>query len=200
MSKSSFARQQPEKWDRVGIEEVMKVASNAIENDDPPRVSKSCDLYSNSQEEETTLLSEEYSPEIKKEAIRILNEEDPIKYLLNVFHSDHVGDKFIALSCYMSATSRFVTGSKDIHFLTIGPSRKGKSLSYGTLFKQMPKTNQIDGSISYKRVFYYPCICDPTGSGKQHKHYDESPDISTEKNNTPTMWIFRSSPMSGSSG
>lgn len=42
-----------------------------------------------------------------------------------------------------------------LHVLTIGPSGKGKSSSYDTILRQMPKESQIGGTLSDRALFYH---------------------------------------------
>ncbi len=89
------------------------------------------------------------------EALRVLEEEDPIEYLLEVFHTDHAGDDVVALCCYVAAASSVVANSKGLHVLTIGPSGKGKSASYETAGKQLPGGIVIGGGMSDKALLYH---------------------------------------------
>lgn len=96
-----------------------------------------------------------YSEDARKEAARIMEKEDPVKFLLETFHSEHVSDATIAKCCYVSAASRYISNSPGLHVLTIGPSGKGKSSSYGTILKQMPNYQQLDGAFTDKALFYH---------------------------------------------
>ncbi|MDO9540520.1 MAG: hypothetical protein Q7J09_11055 [Methanocalculus sp.] len=154
MSGSAFAKSDPEKWDRVGRGEVAKVASEFSENDDPPWMTQKSKSDTDAVEEKG-IFGENYPPEVIAEARRILEEEDPVAYLLDVFHSEHVGDTTVAQSFHISAASRFVANSKGIHVLVIAPSGKGKSSAYDTTLKQIPKKHQINGSITDKALFYH---------------------------------------------
>jgi putative DNA primase/helicase len=89
------------------------------------------------------------------EARRVLEEEDPIEYLLEVFHTDHAGDDVVALCCYVAAASSVVANSKGLHVLTIGPSGKGKSASYETAGRQLPNGIVIGGGMSDKALLYH---------------------------------------------
>jgi hypothetical protein len=93
--------------------------------------------------------------DIEAEALEILTTGDPIAYLLDTFHTEHVRDDPIAKCCYVSAASRVVENTHGLHVLTIGPSGKGKSSSYGTVRKQIPEAVQIAGTLTDKALFYH---------------------------------------------
>ncbi|GAB7015694.1 hypothetical protein JCM10550A_10610 [Methanogenium cariaci] len=94
-------------------------------------------------------------PEVLAEAERVLTEEDPLAYFLEVFHTSHVGDDIVAKCCYLCAASRVVATSKGLHVLTIGPSGKGKSSTYDTVLEQMPDRCKVEGSLSDKALLYH---------------------------------------------
>ena len=92
---------------------------------------------------------------LEAEAREILTAGDPIAYLLDTFHTEHVRDAPIAKCCYVSAASRMVEDTHGLHVLTIGPSGKGKSSSYSTVRKQTPEASQIAGTLTDKALFYH---------------------------------------------
>ena len=92
---------------------------------------------------------------LETEAREILATGDPIAYLLETFHAEHVRDDTIAKCCYVSASSRVIENTHGLHVLTIGPSGKGKSSSYGTVRKQIPDETQIAGTLTDKALFYH---------------------------------------------
>ncbi len=89
------------------------------------------------------------------EALEVLEDGDPVAYLLDVFHTEHAGDSIVAKCCYVSAASRVVANSKGIHVLTIGPSGKGKSSVYETVQAQMPDGCVFSGGLSDKALLYH---------------------------------------------
>ncbi len=93
--------------------------------------------------------------DLEVEAREVLTTGDPIAYLIDTFHTEHVRDDTIAKCCYVSAASRVVENTHGLHVLTTGPSGKGKSSSYGTILKQTPKESQIGGALSDKALFYH---------------------------------------------
>ena len=93
--------------------------------------------------------------DLDAEAREILTTGDPIAYLLDTFHTEHVRDDTIAKCCYVSAASRVVENTHGLHVLTTGGSGKGKSSSYGTVLKQMPNESQIGGTLTDKALFYH---------------------------------------------
>lgn len=92
---------------------------------------------------------------LEAEAREILATGDPIAYLLETFHTEHVRDDTIAKCCYVSAASRAVENTHGLHVLTIGPSGKGKSSSYGTVRKQTPDESQMAGTLTDRALFYH---------------------------------------------
>ena len=97
----------------------------------------------------------EITLDVEAEALEILEDGDPVDYLLDVFHSEHVSDDTIAKCCYVSAASRVVENTRGLHVLTTGPSGKGKSSSYDSILRQMPKESQIGGTLSDRALFYH---------------------------------------------
>ncbi|WP_214084413.1 hypothetical protein [Methanoculleus sp.] len=97
----------------------------------------------------------EITLDVEAEALEILEDGDPVEYLLDVFHSEHVSDDTIAKCCYVSAASRVVENTRGLHVLTTGPSGKGKSSSYDSTLKQTPKESQIGGTLSDRALFYH---------------------------------------------
>lgn len=93
--------------------------------------------------------------DIDAEAREILTTGDPIAYLLDTFHTEHVRDDTIAKCCYVSAASRVVENTHGLHVLTTGGSGKGKSSSYGTVLKQIPNESQIGGTLTDRSLFYH---------------------------------------------
>ncbi len=93
--------------------------------------------------------------DLDAEAREILTAGDPIAYLLDTFHTEHVRDDTIAKCCYVSAASRVVENTHGLHVLTTGGSGKGKSSSYGTVLKQIPNESQIGGTLTDKALFYH---------------------------------------------
>jgi hypothetical protein len=98
------------------------------------------------------------SPDAIVEASRILREGDPIRYMLDTFALDHVGDQIVAECMVMSLASRSVLNSKGLHVSVTGESGKGKSHAFGTMLRQVPPDLRLDGRMSDKALFYIEAI------------------------------------------
>ncbi|HWQ64902.1 MAG TPA: hypothetical protein VN429_10840 [Methanospirillum sp.] len=92
--------------------------------------------------------------EAVSEASRILRTGDPVKFMLDTFSQDHVGDQIVAECMVMSLASRSVLNSKGLHVSVTGESGKGKSHAFGSMLKQVPAEFRLDGRMSDKALFY----------------------------------------------
>ena len=94
------------------------------------------------------------SPGAIAEATRILQDGDPVRYMLDTFALDHVGDQIVAECMVMSLASRSVLNSKGLHVSVTGETGKGKSHAFGTMLRQVPSDLRLDGRMSDKALFY----------------------------------------------
>ncbi|PWR73154.1 hypothetical protein ACKUB1_11690 [Methanospirillum stamsii] len=93
-------------------------------------------------------------PNIHDEAIRILREGDPIRYILDIFTRMHEGDEIVARCLLMSLASRLVVNSNGLHVLVTGESGKGKSHAFETMLDLIPQQFRLSGGLSNKGLFY----------------------------------------------
>jgi len=92
--------------------------------------------------------------EIQREATRILNEGSPLRYMLDTFSLDHIGDPVVAECLAMSLASRQVINAKGLHVSVTGESGKGKSHAFDTMMLQVPEELRLEGRMSDKALFY----------------------------------------------
>lgn len=88
------------------------------------------------------------------EASRILKDENPLEFLLSVFHEDHVSDDVPAQCIIFSLVSDSVENSDGLHTMITGGTGDGKTHVASTIIKQLPAKYQIPGSISNKYLYY----------------------------------------------
>jgi len=92
--------------------------------------------------------------EMKKETLLVLNEGDPLGYMLDTFALDHIGDPVVAECLVMSLASRLVINAKGLHVSVTGESGKGKSHTFDTMMQQVPEDLRLEGRMSDKALFY----------------------------------------------
>ncbi|MDE4908177.1 hypothetical protein L0665_06085 [Methanogenium marinum] len=93
--------------------------------------------------------------EHRKRATEILTTGDPIRFLLDVFHRDHVGDRTIAECLIMSVASQSVENTSGLHVAISGNSGKGKTHACNTMVSLLPEEYRLTGTVSDKALFYY---------------------------------------------
>lgn len=121
-------------------------------------------------EEEEAPKKDEYQLEIEAElkelekhrpkALEVLENGDPLCYLLDTFNQIHVGDRdaaevqFIAFGCQASFNSRGIQAN------WTGPSGKGKSAGAEACYHLLPRMFVLKGSVSAKSLFYHKDLPD----------------------------------------
>lgn len=90
----------------------------------------------------------------KTEAYRVIHEGDPLRYMLDTFALDHIGDPVVAECLAMSLASRQVINAKGLHVSVTGESGKGKSHTFDTMMQQVPEEMRLEGRMSDKALFY----------------------------------------------
>lgn|GEM_PF-2831277 len=99
---------------------------------------------------------EKYRPR----ALEILEQGDPLSFLLDTFNKIHVGDRdaaevqFIAFGCQASCNSHGIQAN------WTGPSGKGKSAGAEACYHLLPKMYILKGSVSAKSLFYHKDLPD----------------------------------------
>ena len=91
---------------------------------------------------------------IPDEAYRVIHEGDPLRYMLDTFALDHIGDPAVAECLVMSLASRLVMNAKGLHVSVTGESGKGKSHAFDTMMQQVPDDLRLEGRMSDKALFY----------------------------------------------
>ena len=100
------------------------------------------------------ILPENDDLEVREDVIRILQEGDPIRYILDTFAQAHEGDEIVAKCLLMSLASRLVENSKGLHVLVTGESGKGKSHAFETMMDLIPQEYCVGGRLTDKALFY----------------------------------------------
>jgi hypothetical protein len=88
------------------------------------------------------------------EALKILSDGDPVKYLLDTFASMHKGDYDTAMVLLVSIATQSILNSDGIHPTLSGESGKGKSHVCKTILHLVPEEYWMNTSLSGKAVFY----------------------------------------------
>ena len=88
------------------------------------------------------------------EALRILQEEDPTKFIVNTFAESHIGDWVVANCFTMSFASRSSVNSLGLHVSISGESGKGKSHAMSTMSALLPQVLASTNRMSDKALFY----------------------------------------------
>ena len=90
-----------------------------------------------------------------KRAREILETGDPLAFLLDVFHRDHVGDQTVAECLIMSVASQSVENTAGLHVSISGNSGKGKTHACNAMVRLLPEAYRMTGTVSDKALFYY---------------------------------------------
>ncbi len=97
--------------------------------------------------------------EYREKALAILQDGDPLGFLLETFNKSHVGDRIVAECLAMSVASQSVANTKGLHVAISGNSGKGKSHACTTMLDLIPEAYKMTGTVSNKALYY------PTTSG-----------------------------------
>lgn len=102
-------------------------------------------------------LAEIEDPAIKKKALDILRNGDPVEYILNVYSRLHVGDVQIGKVLLLSIANQSVLNSEGLQPKLSGASGKGKTHAAKVMFHLIPDVGyKLEGSLSAKSMYYYP--------------------------------------------
>ncbi len=99
--------------------------------------------------------STEEMQEHRKRAMEILEHGDPLGFMLDVFHRDHVGDRTVAECLIMSVASQSVDNTSGLHVSISGNSGKGKTHACNAMVRLLPEEFRLKGTVSDKALFYY---------------------------------------------
>ncbi|WFN33442.1 hypothetical protein L1S32_06160 [Methanogenium sp. S4BF] len=93
--------------------------------------------------------------EYRRQALEILTTGDPLSFLLDVFHRDHVGDRTVAECLIMSVASQSVENTSGLHVAISGTSGKGKTHACNAMVRLLPEEYRLKGTVSDKALYYY---------------------------------------------
>ena len=96
--------------------------------------------------------------EIRECAMKILRDGDPIAFLLDTFHREHVGDRTVAECLIMSVASQSVENTNGLHVAISGNSGKGKTHACTTMLTLIPETFRLTGTVSDKALYYHDSL------------------------------------------
>lgn len=102
-------------------------------------------------------LAEIEDPAIKKKALDILRNEDPVEHILSIYSRLHVGDVQIGKVLLLSIANQSVLNSEGLQPKLSGASGKGKTHAAKAMFHLIPDVGyMLEGSLSAKSMYYYP--------------------------------------------
>ena len=91
---------------------------------------------------------------IVKKAREVLEHGDPVRYFLDCFERDHVGDLTLARCLIASIASQTVRNTHGIHVYVTGESGKGKSSGMTAMLRQVPDEFKLAERLSNKALYY----------------------------------------------
>jgi hypothetical protein len=98
--------------------------------------------------------SPEADPAVVAKAREVLERGDPVRYFLDCFDKDHVGDTVLAHCLVMSIASQTILNTKGLHVYVTGESGKGKSSGMMAMLKQIPEEFRLAERMSNKALYY----------------------------------------------
>jgi hypothetical protein len=87
-------------------------------------------------------------------ALAILQNGDPLAFLLDTFNKSHVGDRTVAECLAMSLASQSVENTNGLHVAVSGNSGKGKTHACTTMQNLIPGAYKLKGTVSNKALYY----------------------------------------------
>jgi len=94
--------------------------------------------------------------EARTRAAEILRSGDPLAFLLDVFHREHVGDRVVAECLALSVASQSLTNTQGLHVAISGNSGKGKTHACRAMVTLLPEQFRLKGTVSDKALYYHP--------------------------------------------
>ncbi|WP_425515767.1 hypothetical protein [Methanofollis formosanus] len=91
----------------------------------------------------------------RERAMEVLTRGDPLAFILDTFHREHVGDHTVAECLVLSIASQSVENTHGLHVAISGISGKGKTHTCETMLDLIPKAFQITGTVSDKALYYH---------------------------------------------
>ncbi|AKB61760.1 hypothetical protein [Methanosarcina mazei] len=92
--------------------------------------------------------------EAEQEALKILKEGDPIKFVLDLIKTRHVGDEEASEGILISISNQSCLNSMGIHVAFNGESGSGKSHTLKVILKFLPSRFVFETTLSNKAVYY----------------------------------------------
>jgi hypothetical protein len=96
--------------------------------------------------------------EHRRRAMEILQNGDPLGFLLDTFNKAHVGDRVVAECLAMSLASQSVENTNGLHVAISGSSGKGKSHACSTMLDLVPEDYRLKGTVSNKALYYHESL------------------------------------------
>ncbi|MCE5297995.1 MAG: hypothetical protein LLF84_03495, partial [Methanoregulaceae archaeon] len=94
--------------------------------------------------------------EARAKAAEVLRSNNPLAFLLDVFHRDHVGDRVVAECLLLSVASQSVVNTQGLHVAISGNSGKGKTHACRAMLNLLPEKFKLKGTVSDKALYYHP--------------------------------------------
>jgi len=94
--------------------------------------------------------------EARARAAEVLRSRDPLAFILDVFHRDHVGDRVVAECLVLSVASQSVLNTQGLHVAISGNSGKGKTHACRAMLNLLPEKFKLKGTVSDKALYYHP--------------------------------------------
>lgn len=104
----------------------------------------------------------ETNPETKNRANEIMENGDPVKFILDTYNKLHAGDRELGLAILCGMACQSTTSSEGLHPAINGPSSGGKSHAAKMMIHLVPETWKLVASISAKAIFYNPNLASGT--------------------------------------
>jgi hypothetical protein len=137
--------------ERVAAEERLQEALGAKVPDER------CIQYLKREIKRLDNLAEIEDPVIKAKALDIMENGDPIGYILAAYKRLHVGDEAIGIVLLLSIANQSVLNSEGIQPKLSGPSGKGKTHAAKAMYHLIPDVGyKLEGSLSAKSMYYHP--------------------------------------------
>lgn len=107
-------------------------------------------------ENDEHILNDSAITSARDSAIEILKNGNPLKFILDTFENNHVGDRTVAECMAMSIASQSVFNTNGLHVSVSGDSGKGKTHACKTMLKLLPEEFKLSGTVSDKALYYNP--------------------------------------------
>lgn len=88
------------------------------------------------------------------EARHVLEHGDPVRYFLDTYQRDHVGDLTLGECLIASIATQSIQNTKGLHVYATGASGKGKSAAMAAILLQLPAEYRLAERISDKALYY----------------------------------------------